>query len=337
MKTKQLIAIIIACVLVLLTGISGVISATILNSINQKNSEKAQDIINSFTSPSNKNEITTPDSDYIGQLNIVGTIQESSSTPALTEGEQYNHNMNISFVDKMISDDKNKGIFLYVDSPGGTVYHSDEMYLKLMEYKEKTGRPIYAYFGSYACSGAYYISMAADQIFANRNTWTGSIGVIISMYNYKNLLDKIGVSQIDIISGNNKNIGSGAVEMTDEQKEIFQSLVDDAFDQFVDIVVSGRNLSESKVREIADGRIYDAKQALANKMVDKILSYDETKAEVKSLTGCDNIYSQKTKKSIYSLIYGISNLKNSSTDSDIKAAMEMMENDNNGVLMYYAK
>lgn len=71
------------------------------------------------------------------------------------------------------------------------MYESDELYLKLMEYKEKTKRPVYAYFGSQACSGAYYISMAADKIYTNRNTWTGSIGVIVSLTNYKNFMTSL--------------------------------------------------------------------------------------------------------------------------------------------------
>jgi protease-4 len=157
--------------------------------------------------------------------------------------------------------DNNKGILLYVNSPGGTVYESDEMYLKLLEYKEKTGTPVYAYFASEACSGAYYISMAADEIYANRNTWTGSIGVIISLMNYEGLLKKIGVEEIDITSGKNKTIGSGAHEMTPQQAKILQRLVDEAYDQFTKIVAKGRDMKLEKVQKLGDGRIYSAAQA----------------------------------------------------------------------------
>ena len=113
-------------------------------------------------------------------INIIGTIQAGNEGTARIG---YDHNATLKYIDELMEDETNTGIFLDVDSGGGTVYESDEMYLKLMEYKEKTGRPIHAYFNGTACSGAYYISCAADYISQNRNGWTGSIGVIISTTN----------------------------------------------------------------------------------------------------------------------------------------------------------
>ena len=130
---------------------------------------------------SSEEKVTLPEEDFVGVLNIVGTIQANSSNSISLTGSddgQYNHDLYMKYIDELEKSKNNKAILLYVNSPGGTVYESDELYLKLMEYKEKTKRPIYAYFGSQACSGAYYISMAADKIYTNRNTWTGSIGVI---------------------------------------------------------------------------------------------------------------------------------------------------------------
>ena len=133
-----------------------------------------------------------------------------------------------------------------------------------MEYKEETGRPIWAYFGSQACSGGYYVAMAADKIYANRNGWTGSIGVIISLLNCEGLYEKLGIEEINVTSGANKSMGSAGEELTEEQREILQSLVDESYDQFVGIVSKGRKMKEDKVRELADGRLYSALQAKEN-------------------------------------------------------------------------
>ena len=131
-------------------------------------------------------------------INIKGTIQSGNEGYARVG---YDHNATLAYIDQLMEDETNTGIFLDVDSGGGTVYESDETYLKLMEYKEKTGRPIHAYFNGTACSGAYYISCAADYISANRNCWTGSIGVIVSTTNLSGLYEKLGVEEILITSG----------------------------------------------------------------------------------------------------------------------------------------
>lgn len=143
----------------------------------------------------------------------------------------------------------NKGILLIVDSPGGGVYESDELYLKLKDYKETTGNPIWTYMKSEACSGGYYISMASDKIFANRNCTTGSIGVIMSLVNTKDLYDKLGIKEINITSGKNKAMGSSGQDLTDEQKEILQSNVDEAYEQFVSIVADGRKMDVETVKK----------------------------------------------------------------------------------------
>ena len=340
MKRKQAIAIIIVCVILVCTGLIGVRSAKVLNDLKQKSSETAQQNLGSLVGKS-MDTISVPSGDYIGQLNIVGTIQDSDqiTSYALTEN-QYNHSLYMKFVDQMMEDTNNKGIFLYVDSPGGTVYHSDELYLKLMEYKEKTNRPIYAYFANQACSGAYYISMAADKIYANRNCWTGSIGVIISLMNYEKMLDKVGVAEIDITSGKNKTIGSAAHPMTKEQKEILQSLVDEAYDQFTGIVADGRKMDIKKVKELADGRIYSALQAKESNLVDEIMGFEDTKEAVTASFGDAKpelfVPADNTGwKFIFGNLFNTANKFKQS--SEIQAARDWIEQDESGVLMYYAK
>ena len=223
---------------------------------------------------------------YIGVLSITGTIAESESESLLGGGSTYHHNWTLDMIDQMIGDAENKALILYVDSPGGSVYASDELYLKVKEYKEKTGRPVWAYMASMAASGGYYISAPADRIVANRNCWTGSIGVTLgTMYDVSELLEKLGVSTVTITSGENKAMGSYTEPMTKEQRQIFQSLIDEAYDQFVGIVAEGRNMPDKKVRKLADGRIYTAKQALENGLIDEISPYRDATSELQQICG----------------------------------------------------
>ena len=218
--------------------------------------------------------------DYIGTIYIEGEISEDADGT-------YNHQYLLNAIDAMIADDENKGMILYVDTPGGSVFASDELYFKIKEYQEKTERPVYASMQSMAASGGYYISAPCDKIIANRNCWTGSIGVTMgTIYDISGLLEKYGIKSESITSGPNKAMGSLTEPMTDQQREIWQSMVDEAYDQFVGIVADGRKLDESYVRSIADGRIYTARQAKANKLVDDVVdTYDDAVAQMQK--DCD--------------------------------------------------
>ena len=217
--------------------------------------------------------------DYIGVVNVKGEINEDGS-------DTYNHEYILNSIDAMISDDDNKGMILNVNTPGGSVYASDELYLKIKEYQEQTGRPVYSSMQSMAASGGYYISVSCDKIIANRNCWTGSIGVTMgTLYDVTGLMEKAGIKTQTITSGKNKAMGSSTQKMTDEQKKILQSLIDEAYDQFVGIVAEGRNMDESEVRKLADGRIYTAKQAKKAGLVDEIGTFDEAVEDMKKEYG----------------------------------------------------
>ena len=340
MKTKQIISIVITGVVIIAVGITGVASNVIGSKLIKQNKTETSSIVNDmFSSVSGDSNIELPNKDFVGVINIEGEIGASSSN-SLTSDSTYNHDFYLKYIEKMEKSDKNKGILLYVDSPGGAVYESDEMYLKLMEYKEKTKRPIWAYFASQACSGGYYISMAADKIYANRNCWTGSIGVIVSLTNCKKLYDKLGIKEIDITSGKNKAMGSQGLELTKEQRGILQSLVDEAYDQFVGIVADGRKMDKSAVKKIADGRIYSAKQAKEINLVDEVGSLkDEKKAFAKEAGFSEDItYYTPEKDSLsgmFSSIFGA--VKDIVPKSDIDLAEDIVQNNGNGVLKYYAK
>ena len=340
MKTKQIISIVITGVVIIAVGITGVASNVIGSKLIKQNKTETSSIVKDmFSSVSGDSNIELPNKDFVGVINIEGEIGASSSN-SLTSDSTYNHDFYLKYIEKMEKSDKNKGILLYVDSPGGAVYESDEMYLKLMEYKEKTKRPIWAYFASQACSGGYYISMAADKIYANRNCWTGSIGVIMQMYDLTGLYDKLGVKEIDIVSGKNKAMGSQGLELTKEQRGILQSLVDEAYDQFVGIVADGRKMDKSAVKKIADGRIYSAKQAKEINLVDEVGSLkDEKKAFAKEAGFSEDItYYTPEKDSLsgmFSSIFGA--VKDIVPKSDIDLAEDIVKNNGNGVLKYYAK
>lgn len=216
-------------------------------------------------------------SDYIGVLHVETTITEKGESAA------YNHKYILDSIDDMINDEKNKGIIFYLNTPGGSVYASDELYFKILEYKERTNRPVYSSMQSMAASGGYYISAPCDKIYANRNCWTGSIGVTIgTLYDASGLLEKLGVKTQTITSGKNKAMGSQTDKLTTEQRKIFQSLVDESYEQFVEIVAEGRNIPIKKVKEIADGRIYTAKQAKKIKLIDKIGTFEDAVADMKA-------------------------------------------------------
>lgn len=215
-------------------------------------------------------DVTVKDAkgEYIGVLHIENTISEGGNSSL------YDHEYLLESIDAMANDEKNKGIVLYLNTPGGSVYASDELYLALKAYQNMTKRPVYAAMQSICASGGYYISANADKIYANRNCWTGSIGVTIgTLYDVSELLDKLGVKTNTITSGKNKALGSTTEKLTKEQREILQSLVDEAYEQFVGIVADGRGMKLSVVKKIADGRIYSALQAKEKGLVDEIGTY----------------------------------------------------------------
>jgi len=191
--------------------------------------------------------------DGVGVLQIEGAIDDSQSV--LTELRRLKE---MPWV---------KAIVVRIDSPGGAVAPTQEIFEEIQRAKKR--KPFIASMGGMATSGGYYIAAACDKIVANPGTLTGSIGVIMQLSNFEELMKKVGVKGINIKSGANKDIGSPFQPLSAEGREILQSLVDNVHSQFVAAVAQGRGMEESQVRKLADGRVYSGAQAKQLGLIDQ--------------------------------------------------------------------
>jgi protease-4 len=172
-------------------------------------------------------------------------------------------------------DDNIKGIILRIDSPGGSVAPSQEIYDEVLKIKDNN-KKVFASLGNMAASGGYYIASPADMVVANPGTLTGSIGVIMAFSNIEELIKKIGMRPEVIKSGQFKDSGSPVRPMSKTERNFLQGVVDDVHEQFMEAVAKGRNLPKKKVIKIADGRIFTGRQALKLKLVDHLGGLEET-------------------------------------------------------------
>ncbi|PSF37079.1 signal peptide peptidase SppA [Aphanothece hegewaldii CCALA 016] len=184
---------------------------------------------------------------------------------------------------EMVEEKKFPALLLRIDSPGGTVGDSQEIYTALKKLQEKV--KIVASFGNISASGGVYIGMGANHIMANPGTITGSIGVILRGNNLERLLDKIGVSFKVIKSGPYKDILSFDRELTDSEQHILQEMIDTTYQQFVETVAEARKLDVEQVKKFADGRIFTGQQALALGVVDRLGTEEEAKKWAAELVG----------------------------------------------------
>jgi protease-4 len=167
-----------------------------------------------------------------------------------------------------------KAVVLRINSPGGVVGPTQEVYTAVQKLREG-GKPVVASLGAVAASGGYYIAAAADEIYANPGTLTGSIGVIMQLANLEGLFKKIGLDYVVVKAGQHKDIGNPSRTMTPEERRILQTLLDDVHGQFIDAVAEGRKLDRDEVVRFADGRIFSGRQAHALKMVDELGGLEE--------------------------------------------------------------
>lgn len=197
-------------------------------------------------------------------------------------------------IDMLRKDERVKAVVLRIDSPGGLVSVADFMFHQLRQLAQERKIPIVASMGGMAASGGYYVSMAvgdqADVLFAEPTTFTGSIGVIIPHYDLSQLLERWGIKENSIASHPLKNMGSITRPMTEQERQIFQSLVDDAFRRFKEVIKQGRpkfRANPEALDKLATGQLFTAQQALENGLIDKIGYLEDAVQRAIELTGLD--------------------------------------------------
>ena len=177
-----------------------------------------------------------------------------------------------------------RAVVLRINSPGGAVAPTQELYGAIRRLRE-AGKPVVASLGAVAASGGYYIAVAADQIYANPGTLTGSIGVVLQMANLNALMKKVGVEYVVVKAGEFKDVGNFARPMTAEERRILQALLDDVHGQFIAAVADGRKLDRAVVRRFADGRVFSGTQAKALHMIDELGGLEEAVEGAATLAG----------------------------------------------------
>lgn len=218
----------------------------------------------------------------VALIEVSGVI----GAPADAFSLQLSQDSLLSQIRQAAGDERVKAVVLRVDSPGGGVVASSEIHAELLKLKA-AGKRLVVSMGSTAASGGYYISAPADRIYANPDTLTGSLGVILSTLNYEEAFEKLGLQSYVYKSGELKDIGSPTRAPTDEERAVLQSIVDEAYDGFVRVIVEGRGLPEERVRELADGRVYTGAQAEELGLVDELGNLDAAIAGAKELAALE--------------------------------------------------
>src|SRR5690625_5216001 len=270
----------------------------------------------------------------IAVLNLEGVIQDIGDVPFMGS-LAYNHKQFLKMIEEAGKADHVDGIILRVNSPGGGVVESAEIHDKLVEIRELYGKPIYVSMGNTAASGGYYVSAPADKIVAHPATITGSIGVIMENINFAELADDLGIDFNTLTSGEYKDIMSASRPMTEEEENILQTIIDDMYDDFVQVIVDGRGMSDSQVRELADGRIYTGKQAKDLNLVDDLETFDDAMEMMKDDYGWKsaNVIEYEFKLGLGQL-FGFSAKSLFKKDSELLGVMNIMRDSSGPRAMY---
>ena len=229
--------------------------------------------------------------DRIGVVKIEGTIVESE--PIIEKIIKFRKSKNI------------KAIILRINSPGGMVAPSQEIYQEVK--KACREKKVVVSMESIAASGGYYIACTADKIVANPGTLVGSIGVILQIENIEELLSKIGLKREIVKSGKYKDIGSMTRPMTEEEEAILQGFSDNIYYQFVDAVAEGRDMKREEVLKLADGRIFTGAQAIKLGLIDRLGNLQDTISMTGEMVGIEGepkvVYPKKKRPSVFDFIF----------------------------------
>ena len=247
-----------------------------------------------------------PAREKVLMIDIDGTISAALETGFLAREKSVVARV-FERLERAAADPWVKAVILRLDTPGGEVTASDIIYHEVLRFKERTGRPVIGLMMSVAASGGYYIASACDAIIAHPSTLTGSIGVISIYPSVEALMAKIGV-KVDVIkSGPSKDSGSPFRDMTEDERKIFQGIIDEFYEGFLAVVAKGRQgkIATADLRRIADGRVYTAPQALKLGLIDALGYFDDAFAKAKDMASLKSAqlvsytYFPKTKSNIY--------------------------------------
>ena len=231
--------------------------------------------------------MVVPVGDRIGVIEVTGPIENSRRIIEQISDFREQHTI--------------KAVVLRVDSPGGGVGPSQEIYAELKRLAED--KPLVVSMGSVAASGGYYIAVAGEKLFANPGTITGSIGVIMAFPNYQELLGKIGVRNEVVKSGRFKDIGSSTRDFSVADRGLLQDLIDDVHQQFVEAVSEGRNIPVERLQPFVDGRIFTGRQALQAGLIDELGTFHDAvkyAAQVAGIRDASNlVYPEPEPRSIF--------------------------------------
>ena len=221
----------------------------------------------------------------VAVIDVQGTIASSSHTSPLAWGGTSVADVK-ERLDRAAADWGVRAVVLRINSPGGDVTGSDLIYQQVMAFRRETGIPVVACLMNVAASGGYYAACAADRIVACPTCVTGSVGVILRMYEAEELLRKVGVRAVSIKTGPKKDIGSFARRMTAEERDVLQGITQHLFDRFIQVIRERRPaVDEERLRTLRDGRIVTAAQALELGMVDELGYLEDAVARAKEQAG----------------------------------------------------
>ena len=277
-KKKRLIALIATAIILILSMTFGKSISNKESKSEEKLDENLYSLIDNSLVLGKKSVVKQGNSsETIQVIKIKGEIGESMTL----EDDPYSV---INQIKKAKENTNVKAILLEVDSPGGGVYESSEIYNSLLESK----KDIYVSMQRMATSGGYYISAPAKKIYANTETITGSIGVIMSSLSAQKFLNDNGIKNQIIRSGNQKAVGGLTEDMPQDTIDIYKEINKETYNRFVDIVAKGRNMDKEKVLSLADGRIYSASQALENGLIDNIGTKKDLIEQIKKESNLTN-------------------------------------------------
>ena len=238
--------------------------------------------------------------DAVAVIRLDGTISSTPGDALMVQGITPGR---VAALLKQAANPAIKAVVVSVNSPGGSVVASDEIYHALVKFD----KPVVIWMGEMAASGGYYISCGGDYVFAHPDTLTGSIGVISQFLNAEELMQKVGVDAVVITSGPRKDIGSPFREMTEEEQALWKGIIDEIYGGFVELVAQARDLPVEQVRELADGSVYTGRQALKLGLVDGVGTLDDAiakAAELGGLEGQPQVIELRPPLTFFDMLYG---------------------------------